>query len=195
MTAKPGGAHGSPYHPEPMWVPRKRFVRSQVPPAIFHWLVDRASLTQRIIGACDGQFRVQVLSQHWIRPMSNEVQALGMRMSGRALVRQVQLLCNDIPWVYARTVIPPRTLTGHQRRLAHLESRSLGAMLFADPSMRRGELQLARLTGRDKLHAIVVRQLGQSPAVMWGRRSIFTLARKPLLVSEIFLPAIQGHKI
>lgn len=127
--------------------------------------------------------------------MSNEARALGMSRSGRALVRQVQLLCNDVPWVYARTVIPRRTLTGAQRRLAHLKSRSLGAMLFADPSMRRGELQLARLTGRDKLHALVARQLDQSPQVMWGRRSVFTLARKPLLVSEVFLPVMEEHQI
>lgn len=195
MTIKPGGTHGGPYHPEPVWVPKGRFVRSQAPVAILHWLLDRASLTQRIVDACDGQFRVKVLSQHWTRPMSNEAQALGMHRSGHALVRQVQLLCNDVPWVYARTVIPRRTLTGRQRRLAHLKSRSLGAMLFADPSMRRGELQLARLTDRDKLHSIVAQQLDQSPAVMWGRRSVFTLVRKPLLVSEIFLPVMQGHKI
>ena len=126
--------------------------------------------------------------------MSNEAQILGMSMNGHALVRQVQLLCKDVPWVYARTVIPRGTLTGRQRRLAHLKSRSLGAMLFADPSMRRGELQLARLTARDKLHAIVVQHLDQSPAEMWGRRSVFTLANKPLLVSEIFLPVMEGHQ-
>ena len=117
-----------------------------------------------------------------------------MRRSSHVLVRQVQLMCNDVPWVYARTVIPRRTLTGRQRRLAHLESRSLGAMLFADPSMRRGELQLVRLTARDKLHAIVARHVDQLPAVMWGRRSVFTLSNKPLLVSEIFLPAMEGHQ-
>ena len=126
--------------------------------------------------------------------MSNEARALGMRRSSHVLVRQVQLLCNDVPWVYARTVIPRRTLTGRQRRLAHLKSRSLGAMLFADPTMRRGELQLVRLTARDKLHAIVTQRIDQAPAVMWGRRSVFTLSNKPLLVSEIFLPVTEGHQ-
>ncbi|MEE8387516.1 MAG: chorismate lyase [Acidiferrobacterales bacterium] len=182
------------YHPEPVWVPNTRFVRSQAPPAILHWLLDRASLTQRIISACDGPFRVRVLSQHWARPMSNEAKTLGMRRSGHALVRQVQLLCNDVPWVYARTVIPRHTLTGRQRRLAHLKSRSLGAMLFADPSMRRGELQLVRLTARDKLHSIIAQHIDKPSAVMWGRRSVFTLSNKPLLVSEIFLSAIEGHQ-
>ncbi len=194
MTLNKSGWRSGSYHPEPVWVPRRRFVRSQAPLAILHWLLDRASLTQRIISACDGPFRIRVLSQHWARPMSNEAKALGMPRSGHALVRQVQLLCNDVPWVYARTVIPRHTLTGRQRRLAHLKSRSLGAMLFADPGMRRGELQLVRLTARDKLHGLVVQQLDQSPAVMWGRRSVFTLSRKPLLVSEIFLPVMEGHQ-
>ncbi len=188
------GRQRGPYHPEPVWVPKIRFVRSQAPPAILHWLLDRASLTQRIIGACDGPFRVRVLSQHWTRPMSNEAKALGMRRSSHALVRQVQLLCNDVPWVYARTVIPRHTLTGRQRRLAHLKSRSLGAMLYADPSMRRGELQLVRLTARDKLHAMIAQHVDQPSAVMWGRRSVFTLSNKPLLVSEIFLSAIEGQQ-
>jgi chorismate--pyruvate lyase len=68
-------------------------------------------------------------------------------------------------------------------------------MLFADPSMRRGALQLARLTARDKLHGLVAQQLDETPEVMWGRRSVFTLARKPLLVSEIFLPVMEEHEI
>jgi len=195
MSVNKVGQRGQLYQPEPVWVPRRRFARSHAPIAILYWLLDRASLTQRIISACDGQFRVRVLSQNWMRPMSNEARALGISRSGRALVREVQLLCNDLPWVYARTVIPRRTLTGKQRRLAHLKSRSLGAMLFADPSMRRGELQLARLTSRDKLHALVTRQLDQSPEVMWGRRSVFTLASKPLLVSEIFLPVMEEHQL
>lgn len=182
------------YHPEPLWVPKKRFVRRQAPASVLNWLLDRSSLTQRIIGACDGSFQVRVLSQRWMRPMSNEAKALHMRRSGHALVRQVLLLCNDIPWVYARTVIPRRTLTGRQRRLAHLKSRSLGALLFADPSMRRGELHLARLNARDKLYSIVAKHVEKPPAAMWGRRSVFTLSKKPLLVSEIFLPAIEGHQ-
>jgi chorismate--pyruvate lyase len=181
----------SGYHPEPVWVPRRRIRQGQVPENVLHWLLDRASLTQRIVGACSGQFRVRVLAQHWTRPMSNEAQALGMDSSGHALVRQVQLLCDEVPWVYARTVIPRTTLTGRERRLAYLKSKSLGATLFADPSMRRSEVEVVRVTARDKLHAIVADQLERVPAVIWGRRSVFTLHDKPLLVSELFLPVIE----
>lgn len=163
----------------------------QVPDGVLHWLLDRASLTQRIVSTCPGRFRVKVLAQHWARPMTNEARALGMAPSGHALVRQVQLLCDETPWVYARTIIPRSTLTGGERRLAYLKSRSLGAMLFADPTMRRSEVQISRVTPRDKLYGIVAGQLEQSPEILWGRRSVFTVSNKPLLVSELFLPVVE----
>ena len=47
------------------------------------------------------------------------------------------------------------------------------------------------MTGRDKLYGIVAAQLERTPAVIWGRRSVFTLHDKPLLVSELFLPVIE----
>jgi chorismate--pyruvate lyase len=181
----------SGYRPEPVWIPRRRIRQGQVPENILHWLLDRASLTQRIIASCSGEFRVKVLAQQWTRPMSNEAQALGMGTGGHALVRQVQLLCEDEPWVYARTVIPRTTLTGRERRLAYLKSKSLGATLFADPSMRRSEVEVVRATARDRLHGIVATQLDIVPAVIWGRRSVFTLHDKPLLVSELFLPVVE----
>lgn len=179
------------YRPEPVWIPKCRIVFGQVPENILHWLLDRASLTQRIVNACHGQFRVQVLAQEWSRPMSNEAHALHMSASGHALVRQVLLLCDEVPWVYARTVIPRTTLTGPERRLAYLRSKSLGATLFADPTMQRSEVQVARVTARDRLHDIVGGYLGQPPDSLWGRRSVFTLRNKPLLVSELFLPVIE----
>ena len=179
------------YRPEPVWIPRRRIVAGQVPENILHWLLDRASLTQRIVHSCNGPFRVQVLAQEWAKPMNNEAHALGMSGSGHALIRQVLLLCNEVPWVYARTVIPRTTLTGPERRLAYLRSKSLGATLFADPSMRRSEVQVARLTGRDRLYDVVAGFLAQPPDTFWGRRSVFTLRNKPLLVSELFLPVVE----
>ncbi len=192
MKQTSAATHSGLYHPEPVWIPKRRIISGQVPDNILHWLLDRASLTQRIINTCSGRFRVKVLSQQWDRPMANEARALGMASTGHALIRQVQLLCDEEPWVYARTVIPRTTLTGPERRLAYLKSRSLGAMLFADPTMRRSEVQVSRVTPRDKLHGIVASHIDQSPEVIWGRRSVFTIGNKPLLVSELFLPIVEG---
>jgi hypothetical protein len=105
-----------------------------------------------------------------------------MHRNGLAIIRQVELLCDQQPWVYARTVIPESSLSGRLRRLARLGTRPLGAMLFADRGMRRDMVELARILPGQTLVADVVR--GQQPdhGEIWGRRSVFRLAHKPLLV-------------
>lgn len=105
-------------------------------------------------------------------------------------MREVHLLCGDTPWVYARTVMPVSALRGRQRRLSRLGNKPLGAALFADPGLQRGEVQVARI-GREE--ALFGRALAAPPAeidAIWGRRSVFRLRGSALLVSEIFLPAL-----
>jgi chorismate lyase len=158
------------------------------------WLLDSSSLTSRLQEICIGQFRVEPLRQLWQRPMLNEAQALGVLPHERCFVREVRLLCDDEPLVFARTVIPVRTLTGPRRRLSRLGRKPLGAVLFADPSMLRSGIEIAELSAGQPLFARATAGLPHPPAGIWGRRSTFFLNHQPLLVSEIFLPAICPHR-
>lgn len=176
---------------EPVWVPGSRVVRSKVPPGVLDWLLDEASLTRRLQAVCSGPFSVHVISQTWDRPMMNEARALNLHPGKYALVRQVELLCGDVPFVYARTIIPRKTLSGSLRRLAHLQSRSLGATLFALPSMRRGEVEIANLRDSSRVHQLMAERGILLPPSVWARRSVFHVYKKPLLVSEVFLPAME----
>jgi chorismate--pyruvate lyase len=154
------------------------------------WLLDTGSLTQRLVAACPGAFAVRLLGQQRTRPLREEAAALELVDGVQALVRQVQLQCDTQPWVLARTVIPLTTLTGPRRRLTHLGNRSLGAVLFADPTMARDPVEVTRLTPGSPLYAAVTASLRNPPAELWGRRSVFRLGGRPLLVSEFFLPSI-----
>ena len=182
--------HNICHRAEPDWHVASRLHRRDVPEPVLRWLLDPASLTRRIQSACPGCFRVEVLFQGWTRPQHNESRELGMRTGNSGFVREVHLLCDGRPWVFARTVIPRTTLTGPRRYLTRLKSRPLGAVLFADPSMQRGPVEIARLSPCDKLYPAAIRHLTQRPETIWGRRSLFRLGGKPLLVSEIFLPGI-----
>ena len=175
---------------EPVWRSASRLQRREVPEPVLRWLLDPASLTRRLTDACRGRFSVQVLAQGWSRPLYNEMHVLGLRASAHALLREVYLLCDGLPWVYARTVIPRETLTGRHRRLAYLKSRPLGAVLFADPGMERGPVEVTTLTPCDRLYRAATRSLPVPPPRVWGRRSLFLLDHKPLLVGEFFLPGI-----
>ncbi len=102
-----------------------------------------------------------------------------------ALVRKVLLCCDDKPLVFARTVIPATTIQGSQRRYANMGSRPLGAMLFADRTMRREAVQVAKLPISNEVYRYI-----KSKDDIWGRRSVFRVSKKPILVSEYFLPEL-----
>ena len=175
---------------EPHWQAHTPLAHHGAPLELLDWLLDPTSLTSRLQQTCEGQFRVEPVSQLWQRPMLDEAQALGMRPHERCFVREVRLLCNDRPWVFARTVIPVRTLTGPRRHLSRLGTKPLGAVLFADPSMCRSGIEIAKLFAGQPLFARATLGLPNQPEAIWGRRSAFFLNNKPLLVSEIFLPPI-----
>lgn len=165
-----------------------------MPPNLSSWLFDTTSLTQRLRQACHGRFQVRVVSEAQARPLRDERVALEMRGHEGAVVRMVYLLCDGRPWVFARTVIPLRTLSGAQRRLAYLGNKPLGEMLFADRSMRRSEVEVARLASGSPVFRMATQALEHKPVEAWGRRSVFHLQDKALLVSEIFLPDLLENE-
>ena len=175
---------------EPVWRQRRELFGRKAPHEISEWLFDEGSLTKRVQQHCCQQFSVKVLSQTWHRPMLNEAMRLNVRAEQHALIRQVLLYCGDTPWVFARTVIPLVTLTGPQRFLASLGNRPLGAVLFADPSIVRDEMEVACIQPGQRMFASATACLNQIPDCIWGRRSVFYLQKKPLLVNEVFLPTI-----
>ena len=161
-----------------------------MPETLRHWLLDRGSLTQRLIDASGNRFRVEVIKQRWEVPRLSEVRILELGHRQLALVREVILYGADTPWVYARSILPMSSLTGRLRKLRHLDSRPLGALLFADPNMVRGNMEIACLSPQN---ARFPSQLGVIVEPVWGRRSIFYLDCKPLLVSEMFLPGFNPN--
>lgn len=182
--------HGLQQHHEPVWYFTRELRHGYTPEELTSWLFDPGSLTARLSANCPGRFRVEVLSQIWCTPHHNEIRRLGMRERQMSLIREVYLYCGEQPMVFARTVIPRRTLRGRQTHLAGLGSRSLGSVLFADPHLHRDEIEVARLHAGEGLYHKAVSVLATAPDTIWGRRSVFYLDRKPLLVSEIFLPGV-----
>ncbi|HET7598069.1 MAG TPA: chorismate lyase [Burkholderiales bacterium] len=153
------------------------------------WLVDRGSLTARIQARCDA-FRVELVSQRPGRVDRDETFLQPSRRRGLALVREVYLYCRRTPVVFAHSVIERRSLRGPWRRLAGLGTRPLGAALFADPRVRRHPLHQRKLNAHHELYRSACARLKDKPPYLWARRSLFVLHKSPILVTEVFLPAI-----
>jgi len=163
---------------------------NHIPAEISPWLFDQGSLTRKILLSCENEFRVEVLSQQWQRPMLNEALRLNVHPEHRALIREVLLYCGNTPWVFARSVLPRKTLSGRRRFIGKLGSRSLGEILFSDPTVQRDALEVAEIKKGQRMFKCATALLAQMPESVWGRRSVFYLHKKPLLVNEVFLPSI-----
>lgn len=167
------------------WRPWRHYRSAELPPRLRPWLLDPGSLTRHLTQAAGGAFRVQRLRQAWGLPQLSEQRSLGLRSGEWALIREVILWGGDQPWVFARSVLPVRSLRGDLYRLRRLQERSLGTLLFSQPQLRRTPFELARVDGL-WLPAPLA-----APGTLWGRRSRFELGGRRLIVGEIFLPGFQ----
>ncbi|MFN3586959.1 MAG: chorismate--pyruvate lyase family protein [Moraxellaceae bacterium] len=169
------------WNPPRRWLPPARHWCLRPPPAVAGWLTAPGSLTARLVAAADGDFRVRLLAQYWGRPAPEEARRLGLHPGRFALIREVELVGRGQPWVRARSVLPVASLAGAGRRLRRLGNRSLGHLLFRDPTLRRGPIEIARLL--------------QPEGRVYARRSRLVYHGQPLLVAECFLPALfaQPH--
>ncbi len=156
------------------------------------WLRDRGSLTERL--QARGTFAVRVLRQGLAMPTRDEAIALGIKRDQLAWIREVALLCDDEPVVFAHTILPYRPRGAVTRWLARLGNRSLGALLFSHPGFDRGALKCKRLDHRHALFqpAIDAMQLSTfPPPALWARRSHFVFRAQSVLVTEVFSPALR----
>lgn len=164
----------------------------QTTPCMADWLSNRASLTARLI-AHSQQFRVERLYQGRAMCLQDEFTEIGLARPQQVTEREVLLRCDDVAVVYAHTIVPLTANAQEWPLFASLGNRSLGTTLFNDPLVQRGELQYARLGWSHPL----MRRIQKSGLIdyrpfLLARRSVFKRHGAKLLVTEVFLPTIQG---
>jgi len=89
----------------------------------------------------------------------------------RYWLREILLCADGEPWLAGRTVVPESTLNGPELQLQQLGTTPLGRYLFTSSTLTRDFIEVGK------------------EAELWGRRSRLRLSGKPLLLTELFLPA------
>lgn len=157
------------------------------------WLQERGSLTSRLKRQY-ADFSVQVLAQGWRKPHADEQVLLQLPAHQHAWVREVMLMGQGQPQVFAHSVIARQGLRGAWCDLRHLGRRPLGATLFANPRVQRSQLHYRKLPLSHPLYKAFCRHVPQQPSpVLWARRSLFCLQYHRLLVTEVFLASCAEH--
>lgn len=102
-----------------------------------------------------------------------------------AHIREITMGTEKKDWLFARTVIPIRTLRGKATRLKKMGSTPLGKILFGSLKAERVQMKLdivfASEVGLEQWDIL-------SDFPLWQRSSLFELETGPLLITEILLP-------
>jgi chorismate--pyruvate lyase len=161
------------------------------------WLQIDGSLSARI-AAVSGRLTVRVLRQGAVRLQPAEADLLGCPAGAAAHGREVILLADGVPVVYARSVLQAVHARGTWKAIRGLGNRALADLLFGMPAARRSDFEFARFAPGSAISASVHRRWRDATGTDWGRRevwarcSVFTRRGAPLLVSECFAPAIAN---
>ncbi|WP_284244526.1 chorismate--pyruvate lyase family protein [Thalassotalea insulae] len=151
-----------------------------------NWLLEPSSLTARLKKHCS-VFEVEVLGQQ-VEICQPDEATDEVPAGQEVLVREVILHCDHRPYVFARSLLPLSSLTGAEKELANLGNQPLGQVIFNHPNLQRKSIQVAEFNRHSSV-AHLARHY-QLPVIhtMWGRRSVFVIDNKPLIVAEVFLP-------
>ena len=171
------------------WLPR---ASHSLPPELRRWLTETGSLTRRVQSTCTSTqpFSLQVLARGFANAHRDEMPLLGLH--DRARFREILLKRGDTPLVFAHSVISHRDLRGAWAILDGIGGRSLGSILFHDHTVRRGALHFRRLDARHPLFRKALPWCGEEcPGELWARRAVFERRGRPLIVTEVFLPAVM----
>jgi chorismate lyase len=157
------------------------------------WLIDDSSLTARL-KARYADFAVKPVLLKNTTAFKDESALLCLKANQHALIREVMLMGNNQPVVFAHSVLPRASLRGAWHSLGKLGNKPLGATLFANPVVKRTPLAYKKLPRHHPISMRVAEHLKRSPKALWARRSIFSLNCARILVTEVFLNKILNDK-
>jgi len=148
------------------------------------WLFEPHSLTAKLKSQSQ-RFAVKVLSEQKVN-LSQPQQALLSNEVNTVLNREVLLLCDDKPVVYAQSWLPISN-NNTNNQLHNMGERPLGDVIFQDPALKRADIEIARFDDNHSLQSLVS-ELNLPNRSLLGRRSVFSLHNYKFLVCEVFLP-------
>jgi chorismate--pyruvate lyase len=104
-------------------------------------------------------------------------------------LREIDMGCGEVPWMFARTRVPRATLARHPW-LARIGMTTLGEALQAHGQVTRSGFDYARLYDDVEVVRLALGRARLPSQPLWVRRSTFEVDGLPLVLQEVFLPQI-----
>ena len=168
-----------------VWLPFGE-IRGRVPPALEPWLAEPGLLTARVRAACGTATRLRLLRLVPAPIDPRVARRLGSN-DHTCLLREIEFTCGPRRWIFAQSVLPQSTVQQHPW-LRELGDNGLGESLNAVEDVRREPLEYQELHGG---HDLALAAGVADPGLrVWARRAVYRLGAWPIMVQEVFLPAL-----
>jgi len=157
-----------------MWLPGQALNCYVGDQSLRSWLLTPGLLTQRIRDAAGDGFAMHLLREERV---------------GEEQIREIDMTCDGVVWMFAHTRIPATTLAA-EPWLGEIGSRTLGEALEGRATLSREPFRYAQfypdvwLIDRALTHAAL------APQPLWVRHSALRMGVAPFDLYEVFLPAI-----
>ena len=156
------------------WITSKEFHNESIGTHVKSWLTETGPITNRI--KSNGTFKLELIKDEVGTVKRIDANFLGEDL-GEIKIREVLLLSNNKPKVFARSLIPNRTIEKGLSELGELGSKPLGDILFEKEIFKKIETVFAKFSESGNLY--------------WGRKSKYLVKVYPLSVMEVFLLPIN----
>lgn len=160
----------------------------KIPAAVLPWIHLDSSMTLQLQHRFGPDVTVQPLKDGPGKLHRDERYLLPC-CKARAHVREVMLASGRHRLIVARTVFNPKSLR-LARQMMQLGSQPLGQLLFANGNAVWLAREFARVGPAAAIYPLIRKAMDRPFGSFWARRSLFLLDRQPLLVTEVFLPAM-----
>ncbi len=134
------------------------------------WLLEEGPITSRIKST--ESFKLSLIKDQIEKVNTIETSFLGKEI-GQVKIREVILYGDEQPRVFARSIIPVKTIQDGFSKLGELGTKPLGDILFEREVFKKIEVVYAKFTNSEN--------------IFWGRKSKYLVKNLPLSVMEVFL--------
>ena len=152
------------------WISFKKMTILLANENIKSWLIEKGPITKRI--KSKESFKLNLIKDEICSVDDSEKKFLE-ESSDKIKVREVILMGNNIPRVYAKSLIPIRTIENGFSRLGELGTKPLGDILFEKEIFKKTDVVYAQFQDQD--------------SIFWGRKTKYIVKNMPLSVMEVFL--------
>jgi len=157
-----------------LWLPGTALSCYEGDDALRDWLLTPGLLTQRIKAAAGAQFVMHLLDE---------------RRHGRSFIREIDMCCAGVVWLFAHTRVPEATAARHPW-LTCIGERSLGEALAEHPELERAPFRYAKLYPDAWLLERALAHASLAPQPLWVRHSAFILPDGGFDLYEVFFPQL-----